>query len=78
MSKGEIGVFALLAGSIGAGIYRLVTDPWSEGPLNAPTTKRDEPSFKNAEKQNDGGQPPNINDGVTNIQFDDAKLKTRK
>jgi hypothetical protein len=78
MSKGEIGVFALLAGSIGAGIYRLVMDPWSEEPLqnmnSSPTSKRNVPVLV-LEVTNDvrATKKKDIHDGVTDIQFGDAK-----
>jgi hypothetical protein len=85
MSKGEIGVFVLLAGSIGAGLYRLVMDPWSEvTPLiqnknvNAaasPTTKRNVPGAFVLEVTKDvnATKKNDIHDGVTDIQFGDTK-----
>jgi hypothetical protein len=78
-----MGVFGLLAGSIGAGIYRLATDPWSEEPIkNNSRNEKDHggnpPVFEGTQDLNDTKKsvedgPPNINEGITDIQFGDPK-----
>ena len=30
MSRAELGVFCVLVGSVGIGVYQLVTSPWAE------------------------------------------------
>lgn len=83
MSWGEMGVFGLLTGSIGAGIYRLITDPWSEEHIK--NNSRNERHHGGLSPASEGTQDlnamkrrvedgsTNVNDGITDIQFGDSK-----
>lgn len=84
MSWGEKGVFGLLTVSIGAGIYRLLTDPWSEKPIkNNLRNERDhrgglpqvteEIHHLSAAKRHGEDGLPNVHDDITDIQFGDPK-----
>mmetsp|Transcript_174 Transcript_174/g.288 ORF Transcript_174/g.288 Transcript_174/m.288 type:complete len:89 (+) Transcript_174:200-466(+) len=64
MSRAELAMFGALAGSVGLGIYRLVTSPWSE--THNLDEKAREPEGPEALQQQ---QPKGVEDGVTKVQF---------
>jgi hypothetical protein len=75
MSRAEFAIFGALAGSIGLGIYQLVTSPWSEQKQQqrdemAPNLAAMQPATDRLTKIEKTLKPPKpVEDGVTKMQF---------
>ena len=62
MSRGELAIFGVLAGSVGLGVYQLVTSPWSE--------QKDDKAHAPAGEKKKEGTIVTVDDGTTKVHFE--------